>query len=163
MDNQTLRILRILERDARTPAEEIATMVDMEADEVRRIVRDCEALKLIRSYRTVVDWERAGDESVTAMIDVRVSPAREVGFDDVAARIYRFPEVESVYLVSGGYDLHVVVRGPTMKDVALFVAEKLATLDRVISTATHFLLRAYKEGGVVLVEPEEDRRLSVTP
>jgi DNA-binding Lrp family transcriptional regulator len=163
MDNQTLRILRILERDARTSAEDIATMVDMQADEVRRIIRDCEAQKLIRSYRTVVDWERAGDESVVAMIDVRVSPAREVGFDDVAARIYRFPEVESVYLVSGGYDLHVVVRGPTMKDVALFVAEKLATLDRVISTATHFLLRTYKEGGVVLVEPEEDRRLSVTP
>lgn len=163
MNPQTLRILRILERDARTPAEDIATMVDMQADEVRRIIRDCEAEKLIRSYRTVVDWERAGDESVTAMIDVRVSPAREVGFDDVAARIYRFPEVESVYLVSGGYDLHVVVKGPTMKDVALFVAEKLATLDRVISTATHFLLRTYKEGGVILVEPEEDRRLSVTP
>lgn len=163
MDNQTLRILRILERDARTSPEDIATMVDMGAAEVSRIVRDCEAQKLIRSYRTVVDWERAGDESVTAMIDVRVSPAREVGFDDVAARIYRFPEVDSVYLVSGGYDLHVVVRGPTMKDVALFVAEKLATLDRVISTATHFLLRTYKEDGVVLVEPEEDRRLSVTP
>ena len=163
MNPQTLRILRILERDARTPAEDIATMVDMQADEVRRIIRDCEAQKLIRSYRTVVDWERAGDESVIAMIDVRVSPAREVGFDDVAARIYRFPEVESVYLVSGGYDLHVVVKGPTMKDVALFVAEKLATLDRVNSTATHFLLRAYKEAGVVLVEPEEDRRLSVTP
>lgn len=163
MDNQTLRILRILERDARVPADDIATMVDMQVDEVHRIIRDCEVQKLIRSYRTVVDWERAGDESVTAMIDVRVSPAREVGFDDVAARIYRFPEVESVYLVSGGYDLHVVVKGPTMKDVALFVAEKLATLDRVISTATHFLLRTYKEGGVILVEPEEDRRLSVTP
>ncbi len=163
MDNQTLRILRILERDARVPADDIATMVDMQVAEVHRIIRDCEVQKLIRSYRTVVDWERAGDESVTAMIDVRVSPAREVGFDDVAARIYRFPEVESVYLVSGGYDLHVVVKGPTMKDVALFVAEKLATLDRVISTATHFLLRTYKEGGVILVEPEEDRRLSVTP
>lgn len=163
MDNQTLRILRILERDARTSPEDVATMVDMEVEEVRRILRDCEAQKLIRSYRTVVDWERAGDESVTAMIDVRVSPAREVGFDDVAARIYRFPEVDSVYLVSGGYDLHVIVRGPTMKDVALFVAEKLATLDRVISTATHFLLRSYKEDGVILVEPEEDRRLSVTP
>ncbi|HEU4752620.1 MAG TPA: Lrp/AsnC ligand binding domain-containing protein, partial [Armatimonadota bacterium] len=96
-------------------------------------------------------------------IDVRVSPAREVGFDDVAARIYRFPEVRSVHLVSGGYDLQVVVQGPTMQDVALFVAEKLATIDRVHSTTTHFLLRRYKEDGDILVEQEEDRRLAVSP
>jgi DNA-binding Lrp family transcriptional regulator len=100
---------------------------------------------------------------VVAFIDVRVSPAREVGFDDVAARIYRYPEVLSVNLVSGGYDLQVTVKGPTMKDVALFVAEKLATVDRVNSTTTHFLLRRYKEDGDVLVEQEEDRRLAVTP
>ena len=163
MDTQTHRILRILERDARAEPAAIATMLGMEAAEVDRIIRDCEASRILRSYRAVVDWERAGDETVTAFIDVRVSPAREVGFDDVAARIYRFPEVESVYLVSGGYDLHVVVKGPTMKEVAFFVAEKLATIDRVVSTATHFLLRPYKEGGVVLSEPDEDRRLAVSP
>jgi len=102
-------------------------------------------------------------EDVLAFITVQVSPARDVGFDDVAARIYRYPEVVAVYLVSGGYDLEVVVRGPSFKDVAMFVAEKLSVLDRVNSTATHFLLRRYKEDGEVLVEQEEDRRLAVTP
>jgi DNA-binding Lrp family transcriptional regulator len=159
----THRILHILERDARTTPAEVAAMVGKAEDEVRRIVRECEEKKIIRRYKTVVDWERAGEEAVVAFIDVRVSPAREVGFDDVAARIYRYPEVLSVNLVSGGYDLQVTVKGPTMKDVALFVAEKLATVDRVNSTTTHFLLRRYKEDGDVLVEQEEDRRLAVTP
>lgn len=163
MDTNTHRILRILERDARTSPAEIAAMAGVAEEEVRRVIREAEEQKLILKYKTIIDWERAGDESVVAFIDVQVSPAREVGFDDVAARIYRFPEVISVNLVSGGYDLRVVVQGPTMKDVALFVAEKLATQDRVNSTTTHFLLRRYKEDGVVLVEPEEDRRLAVSP
>lgn len=163
LDPTTNRILDILERDARTTPADIATMVGVAEDEVRRIIADCEARKVIRRYRTVVDWERAGEEGVLAFIDVRVSPAREVGFDDVASRIYRFPEVVAVYLVSGGYDLQVVVKGPDLKDVAMFVAEKLATIDRVHSTATHFLLRRYKEDGDILVEQEEDRRLAITP
>jgi DNA-binding Lrp family transcriptional regulator len=163
IDTTTSQVLHILERDARTPPAEIATMVGAAEDEVRRIIRECEERKIIRRYKTLVDWERAGEESVIAFIDVRVSPAREVGFDDVAGRIYRYPEVLSVHLVSGGYDLQVMVKGPTMKDVALFVAEKLATVDRVNSTTTHFLLRRYKEDGDVLVEQDEDRRLAVTP
>jgi len=163
LDPTTNRILDILERDARTTPSDVATMVGVSEDEVRRIIADCEDRKVIRRYRTVVDWERAGEEGVLAFIDVRVSPAREVGFDDVASRIYRYPEVISVYLVSGGYDLQVVVRGPDLKDVAMFVAEKLATIDRVHSTATHFLLRRYKEDGDILVEQEEDRRLAITP
>jgi DNA-binding Lrp family transcriptional regulator len=163
MDPTTHRILRILERDARTPVSEVATMVGVSEDEVRRIIQDCEQRRIIRKYKTIVDWERAGEEGVVAFIDVRVSPARDVGFDDVAARIYRFPEVRSVHLVSGGYDLEVVIEGPSMKEVALFVAEKLATIDRVNSTTTHFLLRRYKEDGEVLVEAEEDRRLAVSP
>lgn len=163
MEPTTHHILHILERDARTSAAEIAAMVGVAEDEVRRIIGECEAKKIIRKYKTVVDWERAGDERVLAFIDVRVSPAREVGFDDVAARIYRYPEVLAVYLFSGGYDLQVVVRGPNLRDVAMFVAEKLATIDRVQSTTTHFLLRRYKEDGEILVEQEEDRRLAVTP
>jgi DNA-binding Lrp family transcriptional regulator len=163
MDTTTQRILRLVERDARAEPSEIAAMVGVTEEEVRRILRECEEDRIIRRYKTVVDWERVGDESVIALIDVRVSPAREVGFDDVAGRIYRYPEVVAVSLVSGGFDLHVVVRGPTFKDVALFVAEKLATIDRVNSTATHFLLRRYKEDGEILVEQEEDRRLAVTP
>ncbi len=163
MDTTTHQILHILERDARTAPTDIAAMVGVDEDEVRRIIRECEEKRIIRKYKTVVDWERAGEEGVLAFIDVRVSPAREVGFDDVAGRIYRYPEVLAVYLVSGGYDLQVVVRGPNLQEVAMFVAEKLATIDRVVSTTTHFLLRRYKEDGEILVEQEEDRRLAVTP
>ncbi len=163
METLTRRVLQILERDARTSADEIAVRLGAVADDVRNIIAECERGKIIRRYKTVVDWERAGEDGVLAFIDVRVSPAREVGFDDVAARIYRFPEVLAVYLVSGGYDLQVVIRGPDLKEVAMFVAEKLATIDRVQSTATHFLLRRYKEDGEVLVETPEDRRLAVTP
>lgn len=163
MDTTTTQILRILEQDARVAPADIATLVGVAEDEVRRILQECETKKIIRRYKTVVDWERLGESSVVAFIDVRVSPAREVGFDDVASRIYRYPEVRSVHLVSGGYDLHVVVQGPSMREVALFVAEKLATVDRVISTATHFMLRRYKEDGEILVEADEDRRLAITP
>jgi DNA-binding Lrp family transcriptional regulator len=157
------RILKILERDARTPVSQIAAMVGESEEEVTRTIDDCERRGIIRRYKTVIDWERAGIERVFAFIDVKVSPAREVGFDDVAARIYRFPEVHSVFLMSGGYDLLVVVEGTSMKEIAFFVAERLATIDRVNSTATHFLLKKYKEDQVVVAEQEEDRRLAVAP
>jgi DNA-binding Lrp family transcriptional regulator len=157
------RILKILERDARTPLARVAEMVGQSEEEVRRTVEECEKKRIIRRYKTIVDWEKAGVERVFAFIDVKVSPAREVGFDDVAARIYRFPEVHSVYLVSGGHDLRVVVEGKSMKEVAFFVAERLATIDRVQSTATYFLLKKYKEDEEIIAEPEEDRRLAVAP
>ena len=163
MDSLTHQVLHILEKDARTGAAEVAALVGISEEDARDLIRECEEQRLIRRYKTVVDWERAGEALVMAFIEVRVSPARDVGFDDVAARIYRFPEVRAVYLVSGGYDLQVVIQGPSLRDVAMFVAEKLATLDRVVSTTTHFLLRRYKEDGEVLVEAEEDRRLAVTP
>jgi DNA-binding Lrp family transcriptional regulator len=111
----------------------------------------------------VIDWSRAGAERVIAFIDVKVTPARDVGFDDVAERIYRFPEVHSVWLVSGDYDLRVVLEGRTVPDVGLFVAQKLSTLDRVQATATHFLLKRYKEAGVIFVDEDKDERLSVSP
>lgn len=163
METTTHRILSILERDARTLPADIAVMVGASEDDVRRIISEAEERHIIRKYKTIVDWERAGEEGVVAFIDVRVSPARGVGFDDVAARIYRYPEVLSVHLVSGGHDLRVMVQGPTIKEVALFVAEKLATIDRVNATTTHFLLKRYKEDGEVLVSSDEDRRLAVTP
>jgi DNA-binding Lrp family transcriptional regulator len=157
------RILQILERDARTPVSQIAAMTGQSEEETAGAIEECERRGIIRRYKTVIDWERAGVDRVFAFIDVKVSPAREVGFDDVAARIYRFPEVHSVYLMSGGYDLLVVVEGKSMKEIAFFVAERLATIDRVNSTATHFLLKKYKEDQVVVAEAEEDRRLAVAP
>jgi len=156
-------VLKIIEKDARTTPSQIAGMTGLPEDEVRGILEECERRKIIRRYKTLIDWEQAGLERVLAFIDVKVQPAREVGFDDVAARIYRYPEVLSVYLVSGAHDLRVLVQGKTMHEVAYFVAEKLATVDRVQSTATFFLLKKYKEDGDVLVEHDEDRRLAVTP
>lgn len=156
-------ILRILEEDARLAPDEIAVMTGKSPEEVTAVIEDCEAKGVIRKYKTVVDWEKLGEEPVIAFIDVKVSPERGVGFDVVAERIYRFPEVRSVYLVSGAYDLRVQVAGKSMKEVAFFVAEKLATIDRVMETSTHFLLKKYKEDGVIFEEPEADRRLAVAP
>lgn len=156
-------VLRILEDDARLCADEISRMTGKSPDEIKSIIEECQRKGIIRHYKTVVDWERAGEESVMAFIDVKVSPERGVGFDDIAERIYRFPEVRAVYLVSGGHDLRVQVVGRHMKEVAFFVAEKLATIDRVQSTSTHFLLKKYKEDGVIFELPEEDKRLAVTP
>ena len=156
-------ILRILEEDARLSADEIAAMTGKTAEEVRAVIEECEKSGIIRRYKTVIDWEQLDDEPVIAFIDVKVSPERGVGFDDVAERIYRFPEVRSVYLVSGVHDLRVQVSGKSMKEVAFFVAEKLATIDRVVETISHFLLKKYKEDGVIFETPDGDRRLAVTP
>jgi DNA-binding Lrp family transcriptional regulator len=156
-------VLRILEEDSRTPPERIATMTGLDAETVRKWIAEWEQNGVIRRYKTVIDWERFGEEKVFAFIDVSVTPERGAGFDDIARRIYRYPEVHSVYLVSGGHDLRVVVEGSNMKQVANFVAEKLATIDRVNSTSTHFLLKKYKDDGDLFVETDTDHRLMVTP
>lgn len=156
-------ILNILEQDARTPPERIAELTGHPISEVREHIAHWEKTGVIRRYKTVVDWERFGDERVTAIIDVSVTPERGAGFDDVAARIYRYPEVRTVLLLSGGYDLRVVVEGPSLKEVANFVSEKLATLDRVTATESHFLLKRYKEDGDVFGDTENDHRLMVAP
>lgn len=156
-------ILKILERDSRTTPEQIAAMTGRDVDEVVRLIADAEEKGIIRRYKTVVDWERAAGDRVFAFIDVQVSPERGSGFDDIARRIYRYPEVHSVYLVSGQQDLRVVVEGTSMREVAFFVAEKLATLEQVRSTETHFLLKKYKEDGEVFGEAEPDRRLALVP
>lgn len=161
--DQRKAILEVLEQDARTTPEQIATMLGLDTQTVHDAIRQLEAEGIIRRYKTVVDWDRFGEERVFAFIDVKVSPAREVGFDDVAERIYRFPQVHAVYLVSGDHDLRVIVSGRTMKEIASFVAEKLAPLDRVQATYTQFVLKRYKEDGEVYAESEPDRRLVVTP
>ncbi len=156
-------ILSLLARDARISAEKIATLTGREPGEVRARIADYERDGIIKRYKTIIDWERAGVERVFAFIDVKVLPARDVGFDGVAERIYRWPEVHSVWLVSGGSDLRVVVEGRDMRELGRFVAEKLSTIDGVTGTDTHFLLRRYKEDQDVFAEAEEDPRLVVTP
>ncbi|MGC8784976.1 MAG: Lrp/AsnC family transcriptional regulator [Armatimonadota bacterium] len=156
-------ILEILEQDARTTPEQIAAMLGVDSEQVKQAIQQMESSGVIRRYKTVIDWDRFGEERVFAFIDVKVSPAREVGFDDVAERIYRFPQVHAVYLVSGDHDLRVIVSGRTMKEVAAFVAERLAPLDRVQATYTQFVLKRYKEDGEVYAETEPDRRLVMAP
>lgn len=157
------QILSILERDARTSLEKIAVMLGKPEDTVAKAIEDMEKRGVIRRYKTVIDWEKAGKERVFAFIDTRVTPSRGVGYDEIAKRIYQYPEVHSVYLVSGDYDLRVVVEGKTMQEVAFFVAERLATLDGVLSTRTNFLLKKYKDDGDIFDEPGEDYRLAVAP
>ena len=156
-------ILEILERDARSSPEQIALQTGLDETLVRAKIHEWESSGIIRRYKAVVDWDRYGRERVLALIDVKVTPARGVGFDDVAERIYRYPEVHSVYLVSGTQDLRCVVEGRNLQEVADFVAQQLSTIDRVTATSTHFLLKKYKEDGDIFVETESDPRLMVTP
>lgn len=156
-------ILKVLEQDARATPRQIAAQTGIAEEMVAARIAEWEAEGVIRRYKTVIDWERYGDERVFAFIDVKVTPARGVGFDDVAERIYRYPEVHSVYLVSGTQDLRCVLEGRTMREIADFVAQKLSTIDRVNSTSTHFLLKKYKDDGDIFAESETDHRLMVAP
>jgi DNA-binding Lrp family transcriptional regulator len=156
-------ILTILTRDARTTPETIATLTGRSVDDVRSAIADYEQRDVIKRYKTIVDWERAGVDKVFAFIDVRVLPARDVGFNGVAERIYRYPEVHSVWLISGSADLRMLVEGSDMQEIGRFVAEKLAAIDGVTSTDTHFIMRRYKEDQVTYAEAEADARLVVAP
>ncbi len=155
-------ILELLEKDARLTAEQIATMTGVPASEVKKAITKAERDRTILKYKTVINWEKFGQEQVWALIEVRVQPQRDVGFDAIAERIYRFPEARSVYLVSGAYDLAVLVTARTMQEIASFVAQKLAPLESVLGTVTHFLLKRYKEDGEILDGEEKARRLPLT-
>lgn len=158
------RVLAALAGDARRDAAHVAALTGLELDQVNALITRLERQRVIRGYKTVIDWDRLGDERVVAFIDVSVSPQREVGFDQVAARIYRYPEVRACHLVSGGHDLRVIVEAPSMREIAQFVSEKLAPIEHVTATNTHFLLKAYKEDGDVLADDVvDDGRLPVTP
>jgi len=156
-------ILQILQDDARATPAQIAERLGRSPRWVRSRIKELEAQGIIHKYKAVVNWDKAEHERVFAFITVRVTPQRGVGFDAVAERILRFPEVHSLYLMSGAYDLHVVVQGDSMKEVAYFVAEKLAPLEHIQSTATHFVLKRYKVDGDILTEIESAERLPVTP
>ena len=154
-------ILKILENDARTTAKQIATMTGKPVTEVTKLIKKAEKDRAILKYKTIINWEKTGEEQVSALIEVRVSPQRDVGFDALAERIYRFPEARSVYLLSGTYDLLVLVTGKTMNEVAEFVTHKLALIEGVQGTVTHFMLKRYKEDGEILEGGEESKRQPV--
>lgn len=156
-------ILGILEEDAKVSPGEIALRLGMEEEEVRRTIVRLEEERVIVKYKAKVNWEKADEQRLFAFIDVKVVPERNRGFEAVANRVYRFPEVHSLYLMSGDHDLTVVVQGRSLKEIATFVAEKLAPLEGVQGTATHFVLKSYKHDGDVLVDEEADRRLAVAP
>ena len=163
MDRLEMNILDILTEDARTPISQIAVMLGETEAQIADTVARLERQRVILKYPALINWEKVDVEQVEAMIEVRVTPQRGEGFEAIAEQIYRFDEVSSVYLMSGGYDLLVNMKARTMRQLALFVAEKLSTIEHVISTATHFVLRKYKDQGVVMDESEEDLRLKVTP
>ena len=155
-----IEILRILEQDGRLTPEQLAERSGRPVDEVRQFITAAEEKGIIRKYKAVIDWDRVEDADMTkAFIEVKVSPQREYGFDAIAERILRFPEVRSLYLLSGAYDLHVTVQGKDLRSIANFVTTKLAALDNVLSTTTHFVLRGYKIDGDIMEDLEGSDRL----
>ncbi|WJH34982.1 Lrp/AsnC family transcriptional regulator [Paenibacillus aurantius] len=162
MSELKLKILDLLKEDARRSAELIATMVGAAQAEVEAAIAELEADHIIVKYATVVNWSKV-DDKVTALIEVQITPERVHGFDAIAERIYLYPEVKSVYLMSGAYDLLVEIEGRTLKEVASFVSNKLSSIDRVLSTKTHFILKKYKQDGIIFEEHEEDHRLLISP
>lgn len=156
-------ILELLESNAKLSVRDIAIMLSMDEAEIENKIKEMEKNKIIIGYFTLVNWEKVGEEKVSAVIEVRMTPQRDVGFDAVAERIARFPEVRSLRLVSGTYDLSVTIEGTSMREVNHFVATKLSTIEGVVSTTTHFIMKTYKQDGVIMGEEDEDRRLVVSP
>ncbi|GAA0094321.1 Lrp/AsnC family transcriptional regulator [Clostridium perfringens] len=152
-------ILEVLEKNSRYTDQEIAVMTGKTVEEVREAIRDYEERSIIAGYTTLINWENTGRETVTALIEVQITPQRGVGFDKVAERIYQFPQVKACYLMSsGGFDLTVIVEGKTMKEVAMFVSDKLSIQEYVTGTATHFVLKKYKDHGTIFREKKTDDR-----
>lgn len=159
---KTVELLDILENDARRNIKDLAEMLEENEADIASHLTELEKQKVICGYHTLINWEKTSSERVTALIQVSVTPQRGKGFDKIAERIYRFDEVRSVYLMSGGYDFTVIVEGSTMKEVAMFVAKRLAPLDSVTGTATHLILKRYKDYGTVLEPDEKGGRMAVT-
>jgi len=157
------QILSYLEKNSKMDPKEIAILLGTEPDVVENEIRKMEEEKIICGYHTMIDWDKTSSEMVTALIEVRVTPQRGQGFDSIAERIYKYPEVRSVYLISGGYDIMVILEGKTLKEVSQFVTDKLSTLDSVLSTATHFILKKYKDHGTIFDQKIKDERMLVTP
>lgn len=156
-------ILRYLEKNSRVNLQELAVLFGVDETLVANEIADMEKEKIICGYHTLIDWDKTGEEKVTALIEVRVTPQRNQGFDRIAERIYNYPEVFAVYLISGGYDLLVTLDGKSLKEVSRFVSEKLSPIDSVISTATYFILKKYKDHGTIMVPKKESERMLMTP
>ena len=157
------QILTFLEKNSRIDPKELAVLLGSDEVTIMNEIAKMEEEKVICGYHTLIDWEKVSDEKVTALIEVRVTPMRGQGFDSIAERIYNYPEVRSVYLISGAYDLMVILEGKTLKQVSDFVSDKLSTLDSVLSTATHFILKKYKDHGTIFTKKSKDERMLVTP
>ena len=157
------QILSIIEKNSRIDIKELAVILGAEEIDVANELKAMEEEGIICGYHTMIDWEKTSIEKVTALIEVRLTPQSGKGYDNIAERIYKYPDVNSVYLISGGYDLLVTVDGKTLKSVSSFVNEKLATIEGVLSTATHFILKKYKDHGTILTKKYEDTREKVTP
>ncbi len=157
------KILRNIECNAKLTAPELAVMLGSTEEEVSQAICEMEADHTICGYLTLINWDKIDQENVTALIEVKVTPQRGQGFDTIAERIYKFDEVEAVYLMSGGFDLTVVIKGKSMRDVAGFVSAKLAPMEAILSTATHFVLKKYKDHGIAMESEETDERMLVSP
>lgn len=156
-------ILKLMDKNGRIDFQDMADMLDTDLETIIKTVKEMEEERVICGYTTLIDWDKVDiDERVTAMIEVRLTPQRSYGFDKIAERIYNYPEVKTVYLMSGTYDLMVILEGKTLKEISYFTSNRLAVIDAVIGTTTHFVLKKYKEHGKVLTEPA-DRRMVVTP
>ncbi len=157
------QLLAIIERNSRIDLKELAVLLGVEELDVVNELAAMESEGIICGYHTLIDWEKTSIDIVTALIEVRVTPQRGQGFDSIAERIYKYPEVRAVYLISGAYDLLVILDGKNLRDISRFVSDKLSTLDYVLSTATHFILKKYKDHGTILAKKYEDEREKITP
>lgn len=156
-------ILEVLEKNSRVSAKDLSVMLGESEEMIEKEMRAMEEEKVIAGYHTMINWDKTDNDKVTALIEVKVIPQRDEGFDKIAKRIYEFEEVSGVYLMSGAFDLTVIVEGRSMKEVALFVQQRLAVLDPVTSTATHFVLKKYKENGIFMESEKKDERMIVSP
>lgn len=156
------KILNYIERNSRVKLDELAVILGLDEVEVANEMAAMESEGIICGYHTLIDWDKVTQERIHALIEVRVTPQRGKGFDDIAERIYKYPEVSSTYLISGAYDLLIFMEGKTLREISSFVSEKLSTLDSVISTTTHFVLRKYKDNGTILNKKKEDERIMMS-
>lgn len=157
------KILTFIEKNSRIDLQELSIILGVDESVVMNELQAMEEEHVICGYHTLIDWDKVGVEKVMAMIEVRVTPQRGIGFDKVAERIYNYPEVNAVYLISGGFDFMVTIEGKTLREVSQFVSEKLSTIDTVLSTKTNFILKKYKDHGTIIAEKKKDERIQMTP